>query len=155
MTSKAYILIGVPGSGKSTWAFNQPWAKDCAYISTDKHVEDYARHMGKTYSEVFEEYMPTALEFMLADVVNARDNGKDIIWDQTSTTIASRKRKFNMLPDYYHVAVVFKTPPMTELSKRLNGRPGKEVPMSVVNMMISLFETPTDKEGYKEIWYVN
>lgn len=155
MTSKAYILIGVPGSGKSTWAFNQPWTKDCAYISTDKHVEDYARHMGKTYSEVFEEYMPTALEFMLSDVANARDKGKDIIWDQTSTTIASRKRKFNMLPDYYHVAVVFKTPPMTELSKRLNSRPGKEVPMSVVNMMISLFETPTDKEGYKEIWYVN
>ena len=152
---KAYILIGVPGSGKSTWVSNQSWAENSAYISTDKHVEDYARHMGKTYSEVFEEYMPTAIEFMLADVVNARDSGKDIVWDQTSTTIASRKKKFNMLPDYYHIAVVFKTPLMSELSRRLNSRPGKEVPMSVVNGMISLFQMPTEQEGYKEIWHVN
>ena len=155
MIKKAYILIGVPASGKSTWVSNQPWSKDCAYISTDKHVEAYAKFMKKTYSEVFEEYMPTAIEFMLTDVVSARNEERDIIWDQTSTTINSRKKKFRMLPDYYHIAVVFKTPLMSELSRRLNSRPGKEIPMSVVNAMINLFEMPTKEEGYKEIWYVN
>ena len=37
---KLYMLIGVPGSGKTTWAKEQ--MLDCAYISTDKYVEEYA-----------------------------------------------------------------------------------------------------------------
>ena len=155
MTAKAYILVGVPGSGKSTWVSNQPWAEKCAYISTDSHVESYARSMGKTYSEVFQEYMPTAVSFMAAEVIAARGRGQDVVWDQTSTSIASRKKKFNMLPDYYHIAVVFRTPNIVELSRRLKSRPGKEIPMSVVNAMINTLEAPTEEEGYKEIWYVN
>ena len=48
---KCYQLIGVPGSGKSTWADAQSWALTCARVSTDKWVEIYAREVGKTYSQ--------------------------------------------------------------------------------------------------------
>ena len=41
--NKLYVLIGVPGSGKSTWIKNQEWAKDCVVVSTDEFVEDYAK----------------------------------------------------------------------------------------------------------------
>lgn len=150
--NKLYVLVGVPGSGKSTWVNNQEWAKDCAYISTDKHVEEYAKSVGKTYSEVFKDYMPTAVNLMAADVVDARDAGKDIIWDQTSTTLASRKRKFNMLPDYYAIAVVFATPDRDELDVRLSGRPGKHIPKKVIDSMIAGWDEPTEEEGFKEIW---
>jgi hypothetical protein len=51
--------------------------------------------------------MPTAVENMTEEVIRARDAGIDIIWDQTSTTVASRLKKFRMLPDYEHIAVVF------------------------------------------------
>ena len=37
---KCYQLIGIPGSGKSTWISNQDWAEDCVVVSTDTHVED-------------------------------------------------------------------------------------------------------------------
>ena len=151
--NKLYVLVGVPGSGKSTWVNNQEWAKDCAYISTDKHVEEYAKSVGKTYSEVFKDYMPTAVNLMAADVVDARDAGKDIIWDQTSTTLASRKRKFNMLPNYYAIAVVFATPDRDELDVRLSGRPGKHIPKKVIDSMISGWDEPTEEEGFKEIWH--
>jgi predicted kinase len=115
----AYILVGVPGSGKSTWIENQKsWAQDCAIISTDYHVEEYARSVGKTYSEVFEEYMPTAVRLMADNVVTARNYDFNIIWDQTSTTVASRAKKFRMLPDYQHIAVVFRTPSAGELQRR-------------------------------------
>jgi len=153
--NKLYVLVGVPGSGKSTWVNNQEWAKDCAYISTDKHVEEYAASVGKTYSEVFKDYMPTAVNLMTADVIDARDAGKDIIWDQTSCTIASRKRKFNMLRDYYAIAVVFKTPNRDELDVRLSGRPGKHIPKSVIDSMIASWDEPTEDEGFKEIWYTS
>jgi predicted kinase len=152
---KLYVLVGVPGSGKSTWVSSQEWAKDCVVVSTDEFVELYAKEVGSTYSKVFDEYMPTAVNLMAEKVVRAREAGKDIIWDQTSTSLKSRKRKFNMLPDYEHIAVVFKTPDRDELDVRLAGRPGKHIPKRVVDSMISSFEMPTEEEGFKEIWYAS
>jgi len=149
---KCYQLVGVPGSGKSTWAHSQDWAHTCVYISTDAIVEEYAQSKGKTYSEVFNEYMPRAVEIMADQVTKAALLGKDIIWDQTSTTVASRTRKFNMLPDYEHVAVVFETPNRIELGRRLASRPGKEIPDAVIEGMLASFEMPTEEEGFKEIW---
>ena len=151
---KCYQLIGVPGAGKSTWTKSQQWILGMEYVSTDHHVEVYAEQQGKTYSEVFTEYMPTAVELMAQEVVAARTAGRDIIWDQTSTTIASRARKFNMLPDYYHIAVVFPTPEHKELMRRLLSRPGKDIPDHVIASMIASWEDPTEEEGFKEIWRV-
>lgn len=152
---KCYQLIGVPGAGKSTWINNQEWAKDCVIISTDNHVEAQAKLEGKTYNEVFHDFMPTAVKLMADDVIRAREEGKDIIWDQTSTTLKSRTRKFSMLPDYEHIAVVFKTPNTEELDRRLNSRPGKNIPWNVMQGMIKHFEEPTEDEGFTEIWYAS
>ena len=148
-----YILIGVPGSGKSTWVSNQDWAKDCCVISTDYWVEEEAARQGKTYSEVFTDYMPRAVELMAANVVAAREMGNDIIWDQTSTSVKSRARKFRMLPDYEHIAVVFQTPDEEEHQRRLATRPGKIIPEAVLFDMVWNFEMPSEEEGFKEIWY--
>ena len=152
--SKCYQLIGVPGSGKSTWVDTQNWALACAKVSTDKWVEIYAKEVGRTYSEVFVDFMPTAVDLMAKEVVAARELGRDIIWDQTSVSVKSRKRKFSMLRDYEHIAVVFKTPEHTELMRRLANRPGKDIPEHVIASMIAGFEIPTEEEGFKEIWYV-
>jgi len=107
---KCYQLIGVPGSGKSTWVKNQIWALGLTVVSTDNFVEAYANQQGRTYSEVFEDYMPTAIDLMIQQVAFAQQHGHTVIWDQTSVTVASRRKKFRMLPDYQHIAVVFKTP---------------------------------------------
>ena len=152
---RCYQLIGVPGSGKSTWVEDQDWALPCAKVSTDKWVEIYAKEVGRTYSEVFADFMPTAVDLMAKEVVAAREMGRDIIWDQTSTTVKSRAKKFAMLRDYEHIAVVFKTPEHTELMRRLMGRPGKEIPDHVIASMIASWEDPTEEEGFKEIWYAS
>lgn len=152
---KCYQLIGVPAAGKTTWVENQTWTLGLTIVSTDSFVEDYAKTQGKNYSEVFDEYMPTAVNLMAEVVVHAREHGHDIIWDQTSTTVASRARKFNMLQEYEHIAVVFRTPELEVLNTRLAGRPGKVVPIDVVQGMIDNWEEPTEDEGFKEIWYAN
>jgi predicted kinase len=146
-----YQLVGVPGSGKSTWIKSQDWAKDCAIVSTDMWVEMEAERVGKTYSEIFQDYMPHAVKLMAQHVELARDKGMDIIWDQTSTTEITRRRKFNMLPDYEHIAVVFNTPDQVELDKRLSSRPGKIIPDHVMKSMIEGFVMPTADEGFAEI----
>ena len=151
---KCYQLIGVPGSGKSTWVKNQIWALGLSVVSTDNFVEAYANQQGKTYNEVFKDYMPIAVRLMANQAEICRANGVDVIWDQTSTTIASRARKFNMLPDYEHIAVVFRTPDINVLKKRLASRPGKEIPWEVVQAMIDNWDEPYEEEGFKEIWRV-
>ena len=153
--NKLYVLVGVPGSGKSTWVQNQEWAKDIPVVSTDRFVEAYAKEQGKTYSEVFEEYMPIAVKLMANQALICQANSLDVIWDQTSTTVATRAKKIRMLPNYYKIAVVFKTPSTAELQKRLASRPGKNVPWDVVSKMASQMEAepPTKEEGFDEIWY--
>jgi predicted kinase len=154
--NKVYILVGVPASGKTTWVKSQLWTLGMPVISTDAFVEEYAMYQGKTYSEVFEEYMPTAVGLMVDQVEFYRNNKVDFIWDQTSTTIASRAKKIRMLPDYYKIAIVFQTPKPAELMQRLASRPGKDVPWSVVSSMAQQLETepPTEEEGFDEIWRV-
>ena len=154
MMPRCYQLVGVPGSGKSTWVNNQHWTMTCAYVSTDKWVEIYAKEVGRTYSEVFKDFMPTAIGLMAEQVVTAREMNRDIVWDQTSTTVKSRARKFRMLPDYEHIAVVFKTPEHKELMRRLMSRPGKVIPEDVVFDMIDNFEMPTKEEGFEEICFI-
>jgi gluconate kinase len=95
--------------------------------------------------------MPTAVMLMADKVIQAREAKKDIIWDQTSTTLKSRMRKFSMLPYYEHIAVVFKTPEHKELMRRLFSRPGKEIPDHVIASMIASWEDPTLDEGFTEI----
>jgi gluconate kinase len=59
-----------------------------------------------------------------------------------------------MLPDYEHIAIVFRTPNSDVLKERLAGRTGKNVPWEVVQGMIDNWEEPTEEEGFNEIWYV-
>ena len=151
---KCYQLIGVPAAGKSTWIKDQVWMLGLTVVSTDPFVEDYARAQGKTYTEVFKDYMPIAVNLMADQVVFAREHDHTVIWDQTSTTVASRTRKFRMLPDYEHIAIVFSTPDLDVLKERLASRLGKEIPWEVVQGMIDNWEEPTLEEGFKEIWRV-
>jgi len=59
-----------------------------------------------------------------------------------------------MLPDYEHIAVVFRTPEPAELARRLASRPGKHIPKNVIDSMIYNWDEPTEDEGFTEIWYV-
>ena len=151
---KCYQLIGVPGAGKSTWIKNQEWMQDMPIVSTDLFVEEYAKEQGKTYSQVFADYMPVAVKLMANQALICQANNMDLVWDQTSTTQVSRLRKFNTLPKYDHIAIVFRTPDRDELDVRLASRPGKHVPKTVIDDMIANWEEPTLEEGFSEIWYI-
>jgi predicted kinase len=148
------MLIGVPGSGKSTWIANQEWLTDATVVSSDRFIDEEATRQGKTYNEVFNDYVKIATKLMENHVLVAQANSKDIIWDQTNTSVKSRKNKLAMLPDYEKIAVVFRTPDEEELTRRLANRPGKSIPENVMRVMISSLVEPTEEEGFKEIWYV-
>lgn len=152
--SKVYMLIGVPGSGKSTWLAAQDWAKDIPVVSSDRFIDAHAEKEGKTYNEVFADYIKIATKLMDNQVLICKANGCDIVWDQTNTTAKTRAKKLAVLEGYEKIAVVFRTPEKAEHDRRLAGRVGKSIPDNVMQSMIENFEEPTEEEGFKEIWYV-
>jgi predicted kinase len=154
-TPKLYMLIGVPGSGKSTWIANQDWTKDIPIVSSDKFIDEHAAKEGKTYNDVFKDYVKIATHLMENQVLICKANNTDIIWDQTNTSVKSRKAKLDKLEGYEKIAVVFRTPEKEELDKRLAQRVGKHIPESVISFMIDNLEMPTEEEGFKEIWYAS
>jgi predicted kinase len=152
----AYILIGVPGSGKSTWVDNAEFTTDTAHISSDYFIEEYADLHSTTYTLVFKDYAATANKLMFDEALEAIRQGIDIVWDQTNTTISTRRKKLGMLRDYHKIAVVFKTPKPEVLKERLESRQHwKEIPDDVMKTMIDQFQNPTKDEGFDDIWFEN
>lgn len=148
-----FILVGVPGSGKSTWIANQMFDWNRTVVaSTDGYIERQAKEQGKTYSDVFQAHMKDANRHMLFTVSDAIAKDLDIIWDQTSTSVATRAKKLNMIPDDYRkVAVFFPTPEEKEHQRRLDSRPGKTIPDFVLRNMKKDLTIPTREEGFDEI----
>ena len=149
--SKLYMLIGVPGSGKSTWIGEQYWASDCVLVSTDKLIDLEAGRQGKTYNDVFKDYISEATRLMNEDIQAAVEAGRDIIWDQTNTSRKSRKTKLAQVPGYHKIAIVFDTPDEDEWQRRLDSRPGKSIPRAVLKAMADGLQLPTEDE-FDEIW---
>lgn len=147
------MMIGVPGSGKSTWLAKQSfnWT-NTVIISTDNIIEQRAAAQGKTYSEVFQNEIKSATAEMNSRLLAAIDARQNIIWDQTNLTKKSRKSKLSNIPqEYEKIAVFFPTPDKEELKRRLASRPGKTIPANIVLGMISQLETPTVDEGFSQI----
>ena len=151
---KCYQLIGVPGAGKSTWIKNQEWAVDMPVVSSDRYIDEHAAKEGKTYNEVFDDYAKIAMKMMEHQARVCHANNVDFIWDQTNTSVKSRKGKLAMLPGYEAIAVLFRTPDSVEHARRLASRPGKSIPDNVMKSMISNLQEPTTEEGFADIWYV-
>jgi len=148
-----YILIGVPGSGKSTW-LKANKSDNGVVVSSDNYIDAYAKKVGKTYSEVFKEYVGKAITNMRNDAKHGFKNNDDVYWDQTNLTRRSREEKFHMVPSHYKkVAVLFEIPEENEHKRRLNTpeRQGKIIPNNIMNNMKKNLEFPTENEGFDEI----
>jgi heterogeneous nuclear ribonucleoprotein U len=149
-----WMLIGLPGSGKSTWVNKHQYRTDrFTYVtSTDNIIDDIAAQSGKTYNDVFKDNIKFAEKTMYAEVMAAVKADGDIIWDQTNLTKKSRAKKLIMIPDHYiKYAVVFPTPEQL-LLQRLASRPGKTIPSYVIEGMIDTFEMPELSEGFDAIY---
>ena len=148
---KCYMLVGIPGSGKSTW-IKQNVPEGAVVLSTDAYVEAYAAEQGKSYDDVWESYVKRATALMERDLVSAVNAGVDIYWDQTNLTIKARANKLRKIPDTYEkIAVLFQMPSDHVLEHRLVMRPGKTIPEAVMAGMREGFESPLETEGFNEV----
>jgi predicted kinase len=155
LTKKAYMLIGVPGSGKSTWAEPLMLRKEALLISSDAYIEKMAEAMGTKYGDIFKSTIGEATKWMEDQLNTAIKGANQIIWDQTNLTTKSRRQKLNRLMDagYEVTAVAFECP-APELKRRREERAaktGKDIPPSIIESMTAQYVRPTRLEGFREV----
>lgn len=156
---KLYVLVGLPGSGKSTYVKNQllPSLGEKVFIySTDRYIEEEAASRGQTYSEGFSLYIEDATSVMNHSLDVCVKERRDIIWDQTNLTAKKRAKILNKIPDVYEKnCVLFKLPKTKEqwdeLYRRLNSRPGKIISKYVIKSMFDSYKEPSIDEGFNNV----
>lgn len=153
------ILVGLPGSGKSTYV-NKLLHNGNNYviISSDAIIEKKAKEEGKTYSEMWRKLIKKATKATEVELKAAISFGTNIIVDQTNLTVDKRKWILDQLSEGYYKVAVYFTTPMEEIEKRLEKREketGKRIPVNTINDMVKKLEVPQVGEGFDEIILVS
>lgn len=148
-----YVLVGLPGSGKSTWIKNN-CDSSFVIISTDNELEALAESEGSTYNEAFNKHYELAATKAKARFAKALKDNANIVWDQTNLSISKRRKVLSQVPRRYNKICVVFTLSREELNARLDKRhkeTGKFIPQSVVDDMEKIFSFPTENEGFDKI----
>jgi predicted kinase len=152
----AIFLVGLPGSGKSTWASDFIKAHpDYAILSSDAFIERFAKEAGIVYNDkAYERFRDVAEKFYKASVAVAINNELNIIIDRTNLTIAARRKVLSRLSKAYKKTAVVFDVTREEIDGRLLKRQaetGKGVSQEVIDEMIGFYVKPTLDEGFDEI----
>lgn len=159
LSPQVIMLIGVPGSGKSTYIkkfLTDNSDKHYVLLSTDDILTALGDEEGLDYSQAFAKYMKQADKKFKIQFSQAKNTNSNIIIDRTNLTTKGRSKFLSQLPSTYHkVAVVFEVDPK-EIQQRLIKREietGKHIPDFVVKNMTASYQPPTNAE-FDEIKYV-
>lgn len=159
--AKLIILVGPPGSGKSTWRekFLATQTSEWVVCSTDDLVEKWAKPRGMTYDEAHAKAPWGDINRAFKNtLMKSIAEGKNVIVDRTSMGTKARKDYLRHLPaeGYEAEAVVFVVDDV-ELRRRLKERSektGKTIPEAAIRAMNARYETPSKEEGFHKITYV-
>lgn len=116
----AFVLVGLPASGKSHWAHNHPEKYPVA--STDAFIERVAAEQGRSYGDVFREAFPQAQAAMKAQVEAFIAARQPFIWDQTNLTCKEREAIYRLLHPTHEVVYVCFLVPLEVCLKRFDER---------------------------------
>lgn len=141
-----YIMVGLPGSGKSTWAKNK-CDENSIIISSDA-IRD------KLYKDINnQEHNAKVFEHMRKETLDALNGTKSVYYDSTNITRKNRQSILDFIKinhiECRKVAVIVETP-YEECLKR-NSIRNRHVPEHVIKNMMERFELPLINEGFDEI----
>lgn len=138
MTNKLYILIGVPGVGKSTIA-NKLKNKNTIHLSSDnireeyiENIEDYQKHNAKVF------------EIMNNKTFELLKEGKNVIYDATNLSRKKRKNLYNQAKkhDTEVIAYCILKPLKTVLKQNNQRTDWKRVPENIIKEKYLSFNPP-------------
>ena len=148
--AKLYIMVGIPGSGKSTWIKNHLTENDVV-VSRDKVRFSIIGENDEYFSkenQVFAEFCRQINENLKA--------GKNVFADATHLNEFSRRKLLNSVSGYSELEAVVLSTTCEEALKRNKNREGTRsfVPKSVIRRMNSQLVFPDFSEGFSTIYSV-
>lgn len=141
---KLIMMVGIPGSGKSTYA-KKLEDENNIVLSTDAI-------RGEVYGdEAIQKDHKQIYQLLFSRAKQALAKGKNVILDATYSNIYDRQRTLDAFSDLnlYRVAIVISTP-LKECLKRNKNR-DRVVEEDVIRRYYNGFEFPTKNEGFDEI----
>ena len=145
--AKLIMLVGIPGSGKTTYSKDLSKEYQAEVISTDKVRQTY---VGIAESEVF----PTVYKLCAEEL----KKGHNVILDATHITPKVRKRTFDALDQFdveYEKIAVYVDTPVEECIRRVeirNQNPEELfLPLEVIESYGKNIIMPSKEEGFSEI----
>ena len=148
---KLFIMMGVPGSGKSTWLRNNIKDDNSIIVSRDEirfsllqDGDDYFEHEGEVYSRFI-------------DQINAGlSNLKDVWVDQTTLNRKARTKLLNAIQiEPKEINIVYMERPLEqalEWNARRSGR--RLVPEETIKNMYNSIQLPTEKENINNFYKI-
>lgn len=138
-----YMMIGLPGSGKSTVAKSIASNTTAVIISSD---EIRAELFGK--AEI-QENTGLVFQTMFNRTKDNLNMGNSVIYDATNLHSKQRRHLLSMLPKCKKIAVLVLTPYTVCLER--NKSRERVVPENVIRNMYLSFQTPNIGEGFDEV----
>ena len=150
-----FMLIGLPNSGKSTYR-NSPGCP-LNFLSSDNYIEQIARILGTTYSDIFSSLIKHSTKAVNRDLESYLSKDYSFVWDQTNLTFKSRFGRLSRIPFYYRRMAVFFDVPWDIIIERNEKRKidGRNVPYDVLMKMRDEMEPPEFSEGFDAIQYID
>ena len=147
-----YITVGLPGSGKSTYAKEFIKGKDIEYLSSDELRAVYGK------GEDDQTVTPIVFGHIKRKVDEFLKDGKNVLVDATSVNRRERSDYINSAKKYGAkvVALVFKMDRngLIARNKKRGEEGGRVVPDWVIDKMLNKYEEPSHDEGIDVIIYV-
>lgn len=139
------VLVGIPGSGKSTYAMNKHNnSSNTVWLSSDAFRE-------QLYGDAACQDSPgKVFEIMQKEAVAALEKGFDVIYDATSITRKARAGILNIVPKHVQKCCVVIWAPIDICIERDKAR-ARTVGKEVIDKMLKRFEAPFYDEGFASI----
>ena len=145
-----YVMMGLPASGKSTFADEIATSQNATIISSDALRKEW-------YGDENIQGNPTKIfEEMRKRTVSVLENGRSVVYDATNLTLKSRSFLRNYSPllkirNKIKINGVLCVTPFDVCYER-NSKRERVVPMEAMNRMLKSFTPPMFSEGFDFIF---
>ena len=145
-----YLLIGIPGSGKSTYAKKLSKETNAIIISSD----DIRTRLFGSRQNISNDRV--VFKTMRKEITENLNEGKNVICDATNVTISKRASFLNELIniDCKKIAIVINRDTKTCIEQNKLRDKTCQVPAVAIYTSAKKFEYPTLSEGFDEIMEV-